>query len=288
MDDNEGAKNKIKLIAAYEELCLKYSTNYSTLWSFFQASNLDAEHTLLKAGYLESTVDKLILEVGEEHLREVGVLLKGKEKYPQLMNDVKNSPQLLYYLGNPDLLKTKTIAIIGSREASFEGQQRAHKIAKLLVEHDYTLVSGLADGIDTIVHQTAVLSGGNTIAVIGTPTHKSYPKKNSSFQSYISKNHLLISQIPYLYYSGQSYKANSRFFPERNATMSGISNATIIIEAKDKSGTLTQARHAIRQGRKLFILNSCFEDKTLTWPNEYLNLGAVKVNDISDITNNMD
>ena len=114
-------------------------------------------------------------------------------------------------------------------------------------------------------HKAALDAGGQTIAVIGTPIGDIYPKENADLQEHIAENHLLISQVPVLRYGQQDYRSNRAFFPERNATMSALTEATIIVEAADTSGTLTQARAAVHQGRKLFILNSCFERDDIAW-----------------------
>lgn len=160
-------------------------------------------------------------------------------------------------------------------------------MAKLLIENGFTIVSGLASGIDTVAHNTAIKHNGKTIAVIGTPLNTVYPKENAALQDFIAQNHLLITQVPFIKYKNQHYKANSLFFPERNKTMSAITEATIIIEAGETSGTLVQARAALQQGRKLFILNSCFENKNITWPAYYEKKGAIRVRDFSDVLINL-
>ena len=154
---------------------------------------------------------------------------------------------------------------------------------KSLLEDNFTIVSGLAEGVDTAAHETAIGEGGQTIAVIGTPLGQSYPKANTALQKKIAENFLLVSQIPVERYEAQNPKTNRFFFPERNKTMSALAKATIIVEAGETSGTLTQAREALKQGRKLFILNSCFEVPGLTWPKKYEEQGAIRVRDYDDI-----
>jgi DNA processing protein len=99
----------------------------------------------------------------------------------------------------------------------------------------------------------------------------------------VAREYLLISQVPVCRYTEQHYKINSRFFPERNITMSALSEATIIVEAGDTSGTLTQARAALKQNRKLFILDSCFNVPGLKWPHTYLQKGAIRIRDYEEI-----
>src|ERR1019366_5376255 len=125
--------------------------------------------------------------------------------------------------------------------------------------------------------------GGLTIGVIGTPLSQSYPATNRVLQAQIAKDYLLISQVPVVRSSEQGPRVNRMFFPERNITMSALTEATIIIEAGETSGTLIQARAALQQGRKLFILDSCFRNKKLTWPAKFAEKGAIRVTDYDDI-----
>jgi DNA processing protein len=144
-------------------------------------------------------------------------------------------------------------------------------------------VSGLAAGIDTAAHTATLEAGGRTIAVIGTPLGVYYPPENRSLQDKIAHDFLLISQVPVLRYLNQKVPQNKLFFPERNVTMSALTEATIIVEAGETSGTLTQARAALYQGRKLFILDSCFQRNDLTWPLTFERRGAIRVRKTEDI-----
>lgn len=197
-------------------------------------------------------------------------------EYPQRLKDAKHPIEVLYYQGALDLLSSRSIAIVGARKASEDGKRRAVKLARMLVQNDFTVMSGLAQGIDTVAHTAAIEAGGRTIAVIGTPLDQTYPRQNARLQAGIARNFLLLSQVPFYHYSQQDYRKNRFFFPERNKTMSALSMATVIVEASESSGSLTQAEAAIQQGRKLFILNSCF-DRGLDWPERFLQKGAVRV-----------
>ena len=152
-----------------------------------------------------------------------------------------------------------------------------------LVADEFTVVSGLAAGVDRVAHQTAMEAGGRTIAVIGTPLSHTYPRENRDLQRCIAEHFLLISQVPLRRYESQDYRYNRSFFPERNVTMSALTEATVIVEAGEISGTLIQARAALRQGRKLFILDSCFRDPCLTWPAKLAEKGAIRVRDYDDV-----
>jgi DNA processing protein len=181
----------------------------------------------------------------------------------------KHAPKELFLAGDRDLLRAgPTVSIVGSREASREGLARADKLARLLVQRGIIVVSGLAEGIDTAAHAAAIANGGRTIAVLGTPLDECYPAKNRALQQQIMRDHLAVSQFP----SGT--RVGKHTFPIRNRTMALLSDATVIIEAKDGSGTLHQGWEAIRLERPLFLAKSLVDDETLEFPREWLHYGA--------------
>ncbi len=130
--------------------------------------------------------------------------------------------------------------------------------------------------------QSTLDAGGRTVGVIGTPLNKSYPKENATLQQQVADEHLLISQVPFYRYENAHWKTRRYYFPQRNETMAALSSATVIVEAGETSGSLTQARACLQQGRKLFILNSCFE-AGLKWPQTYESRGAIRVREVDDI-----
>jgi DNA processing protein len=181
----------------------------------------------------------------------------------------KYAPAKAYYMGDLDLLKQGgRVSVVGSRKPSLDGMRRASSVAKLLVENGITVVSGLAEGIDKVAHETSITSGGRTIAVTGTPLDNPYPKSNIQLFDKISSEHLVISQFPV------GSPVQPKNFPIRNRTMALISHATIIVEAAEKSGTLHQGWEALRLGRPLFLMESITNDPNLTWPKEMLQYGA--------------
>jgi DNA processing protein len=221
-----------------------------------------------------------IREAGIEHF---GVRVHGAGEYPARLRDATHPVELLYFQGLWDIVDTPCIAIVGTRNPTEDGRRRAAKLAKLCVADGYTVVSGLARGIDTVAHTTAIAENGFTIAVLGTPITECYPPENRALQNLIAARHLVISQVPIVRYASQHIRARSHFFPERNATISALTEATIIVEAGDTSGTLVQARHALKQGRLLFILDSCFHVPSRTWPAKFAAMGALRVSDYGEI-----
>lgn len=217
----------------------------------------------------------------------IGALINNTMDYPDKLKSAEYPLELLYVAGNTNYLYRKGVSVVGTRHPTENGIKRTKKLVRLLVENNLVIYSGLADGIDTTAHRTAIEEGGRTVAVIGTPLNTTYPKRNIELQKELIKNHLVVSQVPFIHYSKQDYRINRTFFPERNKTMSALSDATIIVEAGETSGSLIQAKAALKQGKKLFILQNCFENRTITWPAKFEQKGAIRVREISDILNNI-
>ena len=200
------------------------------------------------------------------------------------LNDIESkfAPKNIFYKGSMEIpVPCPRVSIIGSREASKQGLLEAKEITTILIENKVVIVSGLAKGIDTVGHKTAIECGGKTIAVIGTPLNKTYPKENSELQEEIMKNHLVISQYPV------GHKTTPKDFVFRNRTMALISDATVIVEAGDSSGSLHQGWETLRIGRPLFISKSVVDNNKLTWPEKMIRYGAMELNKPADILENL-
>jgi DNA processing protein len=194
------------------------------------------------------------------------------------LNEVeqKNAPKTLFVAGDISILEEGArVSIVGARKSSPEGLKRASKLASLLAHRGIVVVSGLAEGIDTAAHESAIKHGGRTIAVLGTPLDQVYPKKNAELQHTIIRDHLAVSQYPL------GYPVQPKNFPLRNRTMALLSDATVIMEATDTSGSLLQGWEALRLGRPLFISRSIAETHGLTWPEKMLHYGARILSDES-------
>ena len=192
------------------------------------------------------------------------------------LNDIEEryAPKRLYVKGIMEKpLPRPRVSIVGSRKASPSGLSDARTIASILVENGVVTVSGLAEGIDTSVHEETIDSGGRTIAVLGTPLNKTYPQKNFKLQQKIVQYHLAISQFP------MGHPTTRKNFVLRNRTMALISDATIIVEARDTSGSLHQGWEALRLGRPLFIWKSILNDPQVSWPQKMLRYGAMELSD---------
>ena len=175
--------------------------------------------------------------------------------YPQQLREVHDFPPVIFVRGKlaqPD----NGICIVGSRKAGQAALEAAAQIAQLIVDKNWTVVSGLAEGIDTAAHIETLNRGGRTVAVIGNGIDYYYPPKNRGLQHAIEDRGLVISQ----FWPGTSPKKYS--FPMRNAVMSAYASATIIVSAKENSGTRHQAKQAAAHGRPLVVSRAVYENTT--------------------------
>ena len=175
----------------------------------------------------------------------------------------------VYCAGDLSILQRPSVSIVGTRDISPEGAARARRLARDLASVGATVVSGLARGVDTEALTSAIAAGGQTCAVIGTPLEKAYPAENARLQEEIYTDHLLLSPFAP---GEQTFKAN---FPKRNRVMAALSDATVIVEASDTSGTLHQAAECVRLDRWLFIMSAIQREGRVSWPSKFI--GSPKV-----------
>ena len=170
--------------------------------------------------------------------------------YPKLLKEIADPPIVIYFRGNRNVIeKNKTcVAIVGSRLMTVYGKNATEKITKGLCGNAI-IVSGLADGVDTIAHKTAIENKGETIAVLGSGIDVIYPYKNYDLYWKIAKgNGLVLSEYP------PGFAPSKSTFPLRNRIISGLSKALVVIEGKKTSGSLITARFAAEQGREVFAI----------------------------------
>ncbi len=211
------------------------------------------------------------------------VCVNGAFDYPNRLREARYPIELFYYRGYIGFLEARCISVVGTRKCTREGQRCARDISRALVKEGFTVVSGLAAGIDTAAMKAAISAGGHTIGVIGTPLNAVYPPENEALQEEVAQHHLLISQVPFYRYSHESFKVRRLHFPYRNETMAALSEATVIIQASTGSGTLTQARACLHQRRRLFIHDLCFEKADATWPAYYIKRGAIRISSAQEL-----
>ena len=270
-------------MGAYEALWTEHNASFKSLAEAFRRSPGARPSDLVPEHQAREFAARVLQKLRSRTSSRFDIRVHGEWEYPHRLRDATDPIEMFYFQGNWALASTPAVAVVGTRKPSADGIERSRFLARKLVEDGFTVVSGLADGIDTAAHESAIASGGQTIAVIGTPLGHAYPKANEKLQEQIARDYLLISPVPVERYDAQTYKTNRFFFPERNKVMSAISEATIIVEAGETSGTLVQAREALRQGRKLLIMNSCFERGDLTWPARFEAEGAVRIHGYADV-----
>lgn len=284
-DFTERAVSPFLELGAYEALWEEPKTSFKTLADRFAKRSGTLPSDFVERSKASRYANEVHARLTEAGVKNYGVRVHGAGEYPLRLRDAEHPVELLYFQGWWELVNSpRSIAIVGTRTPSEEGIRRTKKLVTALLDDDFTIVSGLAAGIDTAAHTAAVEAGGRTVAVLGTPLSKAYPSTNAKLQKEIGLHHLLISQVPVKRYWNQpNPTANHYFFPERNITMSALTDATIIVEAGETSGTLVQARNALKQDRKLFILENNFRNPNLKWPFAYEERGAIRVAEYDDI-----
>lgn len=206
------------------------------------------------------------------------IIKRGNQDYPPLLAQTEQAPRFLYVRGKKSLLfEKRTVALVGSRQASERAKDNTRRLTVKLGDNGITIVSGLAKGIDVTAHKEALKDGYNTIAVIGTNLNQYYPAENKEVQKEIEKKGVVVSQF------SPANKTQRWFFPLRNGVMSGLSLATVIMEAGETSGALKQADFAIKQGREVLIPKSALDMKTISWPEKYVKKGAKVVTYPKDV-----
>jgi DNA processing protein len=270
-------------LGAYEALWDERGASFKTISERFEKEPGALPSDFVSRPRAQEYADYVVQRFKETGVTRYGVRVHGAGEYPERLRDADHPIEVLYYQGYWDLVYSRSVAIVGTRKPTQEGLARTRKLVRHLVRDDFTIVSGLAAGIDTEAHRATLEDGGRTIAVIGTPLSFAYPRANADLQGRLGHDFLVISQVPVKCWEQQDHRLNRFFFPERNVTMSALTEATIIIEAGETSGTLTQARAALKQKRKLFILESNFNKPGLKWPHKYEELGAIRVRDYMDV-----
>jgi DNA processing protein len=197
--------------------------------------------------------------------------------YPENLKNITGAPIVLYVLGELKKCDALSIAIVGSRRASFYGLSAAEKFAFALSEKGLTIVSGMARGIDTCAHRGALKQGGRTIAVVGSGFGYLYPQENLQLAQEIARSGAVISEFPV---NTMPFPQN---FPRRNRVISGLSKGVLVVEAAKNSGALITADFALEQGRDVFAMPGKVDSSTSFGTNALIKDGAKLVSEVSDI-----
>lgn len=224
-------------------------------------------------GELSARVDAELEAAGAVGAKLVTVL---DPAYPANLRLVPNLPPFLFYRGEILDTDTRSVAVVGTRDASPDGIRRAERMSRRLAEQGVTVISGLAKGIDTAAHRAALDAGGRTIAVLGTGITRCYPAENRALAERIAQHGALVSQF------WPSRAPGRDTFPRRNVVTSGLSQGTVVIEATRTSGAKMQARLALEHGKNAFLIRSLVTDQQ--WAKDYVaRRGAIEVDDIDEV-----
>ncbi|MBE6774817.1 MAG: DNA-protecting protein DprA [Ruminococcaceae bacterium] len=209
---------------------------------------------------------------------KIRILTPDSEFYPQRLLETENFPLALYVRGDYTCLNAeKALGVIGSRTPSMYGEEATRTIVSQLCENGVLIVSGGAVGIDTIAHRTAIECGGRTVLVMGCGHGSGYLPENSALRKRVAENGALITEFPP--FTNVSHGS----FPQRNRIISGMTSGVVIAEAARLSGTFSTARHAVRQGRELFVLPGDIKSGNYEGSNQLISEGAKPVFSAKDI-----
>ena len=205
------------------------------------------------------------------------ILTLADAAYPQALLEIADPPTVLYVRGNPAHLQRRGLAVVGSRNATPQGQQTAETFARALAAKGIGIISGLALGIDAAAHRGALAAGGETIAVIGTGADRIYPARNKELALAIAERGVIVSEFPL---GTPALAAN---FPRRNRIISGLSRGVLVVEAAPESGSLITARLAAEQGREVFAIPGSIHSPVARGCHKLIKQGAKLVETAQDI-----
>lgn len=266
-----------------KELLKQYKTP-ENIWE------LDKNKLMQTKGIGENIANSILKKEYRENLEQyvkymkkynIGIMTIKDKDYPKNLLHIYDAPAILYYKGDKELLHTNIIAMVGCRECSDYGKEVSIKFSYELAKCGITIISGMAKGIDSYSHIGCIKGGGKTIAVLGNGLDIVYPKENSSlYNEILSTGGLILSE----YIIGT--KPSKLNFPARNRIISGLGKGIIVVEAKEKSGTLNTVDFALEQGKEVFVVPGSITSANSVGTNELIKQGAKCVTCVEDILNN--
>ncbi len=250
----------------------------------------DASIEELKAARIKGISSQTLNKIKEEDIEKyydifdfcnkhkIHIVTPDSEFYPKRLLEIENYPLVLYVRGDYTCLNTENaLGVIGSRTPSLYGEEATHTIVSQLCDNGVLIVSGGALGIDTIAHRTAIECKGKTVLVMGCGHGSGYLPENSGLRKSVAQNGALITEFPP--YSN----VTPGTFPMRNRIISGMTSGVVIAEAAKFSGTFSTARHAMKQGRDLFVLPGDIKSGNFEGSNQLISEGAKPVFSAKDI-----
>lgn len=209
--------------------------------------------------------------------RQIRLLIRDQDGYPARLAQIDDPPPLLYCWGELLPQDDRCIAVVGSRQCSAYGRKLTERFTRELVQAGFTIVSGLARGIDGIAHRAALEAGGRTVAVLAGGLARLYPPEHKDLAAEVVKHGALLTEIP------MGVAPLAEMFPRRNRIVSGMSLGVLVVEAARKSGALITARHASEQGRDVFTVPGPVDMDTSGGTNDLIKKGAIPVTGVEDI-----
>ncbi|HET7366317.1 MAG TPA: DNA-processing protein DprA [Burkholderiales bacterium] len=244
--------------------------NRSELATFLAAESLEAMESQRMRDAVARALD---WAAADDHF----VVTLADESYPRALLEIADPPAVLYAHGRVDLLQRPALAIVGSRNASAQGESNAEHFAEALSDAGLTIVSGLALGIDAAAHRGGLSGAGSTIAVLGTGVDVVYPNRNAELAAEIARRGLLVSEF------ALGTPAIAQNFPRRNRLISGLARGCLIVEAAIASGSLITARCAADQGRDVFAIPGSIHSPLAKGCHALIKSGAKLVESADDV-----
>lgn len=207
---------------------------------------------------------------------DIKIITIDDSRYPAHLREIPRAPQQLYCIGNTDLLHQPGIAVVGTRRCSPYGRWAAYELGRKIASCGVTVVSGMAEGIDSRGHWGCLDAGGNTIAVLGTGVDICFPKSNGQLYAQIAEKGLLVSEYP------PGERAAAWSFPERNRIISGLSKSVVVVEGAVKSGSMITANLALTQGRDVFAVPGNINQPNSVGVNMLIRDGAMPILNIDE------
>ncbi len=228
----------------------------------------------IKAGPDEGFIKKQIKWIREY---EAAILTYWDDDYPETLKKIYDPPAFLFVKGQTTVLKSRCMAVVGTRTPTQYGKLITERLTNALVSNGFTITSGFARGVDTLAHKTTVENGGQTVAVLGNGIDRVYPAENIQLMEKILRSGLVISEYP------MGAKPDASNFPKRNRIISGLSEGVIITEAGAKSGALISAYYALDQNREVFAVPGAITSPASAGANLLIKQGAKLVQTAEDI-----
>lgn len=265
-----GSEAVLRLLGAFDSVATICAASQSTLASLIGSARATALRSAATDKAVQNGLDWLAAK--DAHLIPI-----TDPAYPEALQSVPGAPPWLYVKGDPSVLSRPLLAIVGSRNASIQGQRDAEAFAESLAASGLTIVSGLAEGIDTAAHRGGLAGNGSGVAVVGTGLDRVYPAKNRALAHEMVHGGALVSEFPI------GTPPRPGHFPRRNRIISGLSLGVLVIEAALESGSLITARLAGEQGREVFALPGSIHNPLARGCHRLIRDGAKLVESANDI-----